>query len=217
MKRITQEELNEILRLHKMWLGQKDGGKRANLSHADLRFLDLSYSDLSYADLSFSDLRFANLSYANFSYVDLDYTNLSCADLSYVNLSHVDLRSVDLDHANLSCAQGLKSNIDFLVEHFEKTEEGYIAYKTFGSKYAPPDEWNITKGSILNENVNFNRTNDCGNGINVAPLDWVKSNYKGTIWKCLIRWDWLAGICCPYNSDGKIRCERVELIEPVEE
>lgn len=39
---------------------------------------------------------------------------------------------------------------------------------------------------------------------------------KGDIWKVLIRWEWLCGVCVPYNSDGKIRCERVELVEIVE-
>jgi len=64
--------------------------------------------------------------------------------------------------------------------------------------------------------VNANRTDVCGCGINVAPLEWVKRNYKGVIWKVLIRWEWLAGVCVPYNTDGKIRCERVELVEVVE-
>lgn len=36
------------------------------------------------------------------------------------------------------------------------------------------------------------------------------------VWKVLIRWEWLAGVCVPYNTDGKIRCERVKLVEIVE-
>lgn len=27
--------------------------------------------------------------------------------------------------------------------------------------------------------------------------------------------EWLPGVCVPYNTDGKIRCERVELLEVV--
>ena len=99
--------------------------------------------------------------------------------------------------------------------NFERTDEGYIAYKTFGSIYALPETWKIESGSIISENVNFNRTFECGSGINVAPLKWVRKNYNGDIWdiwKVLIRWEWLCGICVPYNTDGKIRCERVELI-----
>ena len=59
------------------------------------------------------------------------------------------------------------------------------------------------------------RADACGCGINVAPLDWVRKNYNGEIWKVLIRWEWMVGVCVPYNTDGKIRCERVELVEVV--
>ena len=100
--------------------------------------------------------------------------------------------------------------------HFERTSEGYIAYKTFGSQYTPPETWNITKGSVITETVNYDRCCDCGSGINVAPLEWVKKYYKGAIWKVLIRWEWLCGVCVPYMTDGKIRCERVELLGVVD-
>lgn len=91
-----------------------------------------------------------------------------------------------------------------------------MAYKTFGDMYSPPTKWKLKKGSVITENVNFNRTNDCGCGINVATLEWVKKYFKGKIWKVLIRWEWLAGVCVPYNSEGKIRCECVELIEIID-
>jgi hypothetical protein len=58
--KMTQEELNEILRKHKMWLNDEEGGKHADLSHADLR-----HADLRHANLSHADLRHANLSHAN--------------------------------------------------------------------------------------------------------------------------------------------------------
>lgn len=133
------------------------------------------------------------------------------------NLSGADLSGADLRWANLSRAKNLLSAIDYLKEHFEFTSEGVIAYKTFGKIYNPPKKWVIQSGSIITENVNFNRTEECGCGINVAPLEWVKENNDGYIWKVLIRWEWLAGVCVPYNTDGKIRCERVELIEIVKD
>ena len=107
------------------------------------------------------------------------------------------------------------SAVNFLEAHFERTEEGYVAYKTFNGSYTAPKSWEIKEGSVITENVLFDRCRDCGCGINVAPLDWVKHNYKGEIWKVLIRWEWLCGVCVPYHSDGKIRCEKVELIEKV--
>ena len=181
---MTRKELNKILKNHEKWLNGK-GEERANLIGADLSGANLSRADLSGA-------------------------NLSRADLSGADLSRADLSGADL-----SGAIGLVSTIDFMKMNFERTDEGYIAYKTFGSIYASPETWKIESGSIISENVNFNRTFECGSGINVASLKWVRKNYNGDIWdiwKVLIRWEWLCGVCVPYNTDGKIRCERVELI-----
>ena len=111
------------------------------------------------------------------------------------------------------------SAIAFMDAHFERTKDGFIAYKTFGSSYHPNDDWKIEPGSVLSEVVNPDRACSCGCGINVAPLSWVKDNatYGGrlSIWKVLIRWEWLMGVVVPFDSDGKVRCEKVELIEVV--
>lgn len=130
-----------------------------------------------------------------------------------------NLRDADLSGADLSSAEGLLSQIDFLKENFEMTDEGVVAYKVFNATYKSPERWKIEPGSIISENVNFFRTSTCGCGINVATYDWVKTTHGGKdwdIWKVLIRWEWLAGVCVPYNTNGKIRCERVELVGIVE-
>src|SRR3990167_4024166 len=80
-------------------------GEKANLSYAYLRSADLRSADLSYADLSSANLRYADLSYA------------------------------DLSSANLSGTQGLLSPIDWMAKNLERTENGYIAYKSFNSQY----------------------------------------------------------------------------------
>jgi hypothetical protein len=145
-----------------------------------------------------------------------------CADLVFADLRHADLRNADLSgadlrDANLSGAKNLLSSINYLDENFEKTTDGYVAYKTFNSEYKANEDWKLKVGAVINEAVNPNRQDACGCGINVAPLKWVKEYYKGEIWKVLIRWEWLAGVIVPYSTDGKIRCERVELIETMEE
>ena len=157
------KEITEILKLHKMWLNNEDGGEKADLSGADL---------------------------------------------SEANLSGADL----------SGAEGILSVIEYLESNFEKTEQGYIAYKVFSGEYNPPEKWVLQPDSIISENVNFNRSDNCGCGINVAPLNWVKGHYSyKPIWKVLIKFEWLAGVCVPYMTDGKIRCERVQLLEVVKE
>lgn len=237
---MTQDELDKILEAHKKWLNGDKDGVRANLHGAFLSNVNLFDANLSDADLSCVyfcgvdlpstclrgadlhgaylnsiDLNHADLSYANLENTTLTRTNLCCANLSGANLTDADLRYADIKDSNLSGAKGLLSVIDYMKLNFERVDDGYIVYKTFGGQYTPPESWEIKPGSVLTENVNFDRTEDCGCGINVAPLEWVRVIYSGEIWRCLIRWEWLCGVCVPYNTDGKIRCERVELLEVV--
>ncbi len=188
---MTQDALGKILEAHKKWLNIEGSGECANLSGADLSGADLSGATLNGA-------------------------NLSGADLSDANLSDADLNGANLSDADLSGANGLLSAINYMEAHFERTADGYIAYKTFGARYKVPPKWEVKPGAVIEENVNMCRADVCGCGINVAPLGWVKANYGGKIWQVLIRWEWLCGVCVPYNTDGKIRCERVELVKEVD-
>ena len=218
---MTKGKLAEILAAHKLWLADEPNGRRANLRNAnligaDLRDADLSGANLRYADLSGADLSGADLSGANLRYADLSGADLSGADLSGANLRNANLIGADLRDADLSGAV-LMGSISYMEAHFERTEAGYIVYKCFGGQYQPPKKWKIKPGSVIEETVNPLRTTTCGSGINAAPLEWVRRKYPGKeIWKLLIRWEWLPGVVVPYNTDGKIRCERAELVEVVE-
>ena len=46
---MKQKELDEILRLHKMWLNGEEGGKRADLQDADLWGADLRCANLDHS------------------------------------------------------------------------------------------------------------------------------------------------------------------------
>lgn len=197
----------------------------ANLHGADLICTRLIRTDLRYANLSGADLRgvclncnnlyYADLSNSNLEWASLERANLRYADLSGANLLEAKFTGADLKYSNLSGAKGLLSAIDYMKVNFERIDDGYIVYKTFGEQYTSPENWEIRPGSVLTENVNFDRTQECGCGINAATLEWVRENYSGEVWRCLIRWEWLSGVCVPYCTDGKIRCERVELLEVV--
>ena len=100
--------------------------------------------------------------------------------------------------------------------HFERTDDGYIVYKTFGENYRAPESWKIEPGEIIEEAVNCDRTTECGCGINVAPLEWVRRNGCNQPYKLLIRWEWLPGVVVPYNTDGRIRCSKAQILEAVE-
>ena len=205
---MKKEEIQELLKNHKLWLSGDGDGRRADLMRADL-----TGADLMRADLTGANLRGANLTGAN-----LRGANLTGANLTGANLTGANLTDANLTDANLTGANGLVCAISYLSANFEQCKEGYIAYKTFGAHYNPPASWSINPGSEICETVNSIRTNTCGNGINVAPLEWVKQNASGNaldIWKVLIRWEWLPGVVVPYNTNGKIRCEKVQLIEIV--
>jgi len=102
MRKISKEELSEILKQHTIWLESNYTlGSRANLSYTNLEGADLSHTDLSGADLSGANLSYANLEGANLYKANLSGDNLSIANLSYANLSHTDLSGADLSGANL--------------------------------------------------------------------------------------------------------------------
>lgn len=176
---------------------------------------------IEYADLHCANLEGANLSSASLWNADMEDTDLCGANLSGANLSGANLQAANLFCANmegvsLSGAKNLLSPISYLKKNFKRTDEGYIVYKCFNNMYSAPDKWDISIGSVIEEEVNPNRTTICGCGINVAPLDWVRNEYPHMqVYKLLIRWEWLAGVVVPYNTDGKIRCARAEIIERV--
>ena len=190
--------------------------RRANLSDADLSGADLSGANLSGANLSGANLRRADLRRADLSGANLSGANLSGADLSGANLRRANLRRANLSGADLSGSQGLLDAINFMEAHFERTDEGYIVYKSFNSSYDAPDRWQIEPGKVIEEAVNPDRTRECGCGINVAPLEWVRRTYYNQPFKLLIRWEWLPGVVVPYNTDGKIRCSKAQIMEAVE-
>lgn len=245
---LTDSELREKLAAHVKWLRHERGGKIADFTGADLSGADLGgavvrnacFHGASFcgAYLFGADFRGANLRAADFSGADMrnaDFRNaFLCsavlhkvdardavfyrADCSGADFSGAELHDADLRQANLSGARGLASQIDYLDANFERTAEGYIAYKVFGMYRKVPSAWRVAPGAVITETVCYDRTSPCGSGVNVATLRWVKARCDDKhrpIWKCLIRYEWLAGVCVPYASDGKIRTERVELVEVV--
>ena len=145
MRNISQEELNKILKKHKMWLKDEEGGERADLSYVDLKCVDLSYtnlraanlmginlsdSNLHNADLTCANLRVANLTDADLRNANLKYTNLRCTDLTSANLENVDLWNANLINSKLV---GIKTNMDTIGYNLACPEEGsFIGYKKAG-------------------------------------------------------------------------------------
>ena len=141
------------------------------------------------------------------------WANLSWANLSWANLSRANLSWANLSGADLSGAKGFLDGCAWMLKNFKRVRAGIIVYKCFGANYRSPSGWKIEPGAVISENCNPNPTEDCGCGVNVATLEWVRNNHpNATIWRCLIRWAWLPSVVVTYNTDGKIRCGKVQLL-----
>ena len=208
----TSIDLNEILDKHSKWLRNEEGGERWSCAIG----ADLSGANLRLANLRRANLRRAALSGANLSGANLSGANLSDADLRRADLRRADLSGANLSDADLSGAKNLLNPIKWMSENFEHDDLGFIVYKTFDAYQTPPTSWKLETCSFIEENVNPLPTNSCGCGINFATIKWIKSDQSDPkIWRCRIRWMDCVGVVVPYNTDGKARCSRLELIEIV--
>jgi uncharacterized protein YjbI with pentapeptide repeats len=125
--KLTQQQLNEIIELHQLWVECQPNGKRAIFYGIDLSGLDfqnknlrnaifrrsnlsntnfcgatLYNADFSRADLSGSDLSKANIRYATLTDANLTGVNLSYADMYGSNLINADLTNANLYNTDIS-------------------------------------------------------------------------------------------------------------------
>jgi uncharacterized protein YjbI with pentapeptide repeats len=220
-KELNMESVVDVLKDVNLWnsLNLYSANLRyANLNSADLYGADLCNADLSSANLNRANLNRANLNRANLNRASLRSAYLYGADLSGADLRGANLRGADLSGADLSQTKGLVSSRDWL-EQFPRDKHGVIVYRAQRGEYGPPDSWCFSPGEYLTETPNPNRSTKCGCGVAFATLEWVKKTYgtSATIWKCCIHWLDLADVVVPYNTDGKARCARLELLEIVQE
>ena len=138
-------DLKQILELHKKWLNNEAGGKRAYFSGADLRDADLSDADLrrayfSGAGLSGAHLRGANLRGADLSDAYLRGANLRGANLWDADLSGAYLRGANLSGADLRDVTGNKKEI-FTFQTNKYTVVIYQDRIQIGCKNFSQSEW----------------------------------------------------------------------------
>lgn len=132
---MEQKKLDEILRLHKMWLNGEEEGKRANLLGANLWG----------ANLWDADLRDANIWGAN----------LRDADLREANLRDADLRDVDLDY---SCWPLWCGSLDVKVD---RRIAAQLAYHFCRLDCDDPD-YIAARNAIIHFANEFHRVEECG-------------------------------------------------------
>ena len=103
---MNANELKNILKLHKKWLNNEEGGLKADLRGAELRGANLRGADLRRANL-----RGVNLNGADLRGADLREATLRGAILYRADLREADLREADLSGADLSGANLYEANL----------------------------------------------------------------------------------------------------------
>lgn len=147
-------KLNEILRKHKMWLNDEEGGVSADLSD-----VNLYGADLYDANLHDADLHGANLDRANLRGADLDNANLHRANLRGATLSDANLHGVDLDFSCLPLWCGS------LSAHFDDRQLKQIAYhlvKTGLQSKNASEETKLELSKLIDFANGFHRVEECG-------------------------------------------------------
>ena len=138
---MTQTELNEVLRLHKLWINHKAGGKRAylagaNLTGADLRSANLRYADLIYADLTGADLAGADLAGADLAGANLYKTSLPlwCGGLAW-RLDRLQMAQLAYHFCSMQCddddVKNLQKSLYALANEFADSR-GDLRSKKYG-------------------------------------------------------------------------------------
>ncbi len=132
MRKISQEELKQILEQHKLWItSNQSQGNRAYLREADLRGANLRGADLRGADLRWANLRGADLQGANLRRADLRWADLRRADLRRADLRWADLRWADLQGADLQGANLRRADLQGAMNLFytHNVEDAYLDEK----------------------------------------------------------------------------------------
>ena len=125
MKTYTKAELDEILKLHQLWLEDNGKGARANLSLANLRWANLSSANLSSANLSSANLSWANLSSAK---TDKRYIQIACIG----SRKDITTYCFEDDKITCGCFSGTLAEFQAKVKATHKDNKQYLAeYKGF--------------------------------------------------------------------------------------
>lgn len=147
--------LQQVKRLHHLWLEKSPKGKRADLPGANLRGATLMGWNLEFARLVRTDLREANLAGANLREADLSLADMDEAVLVQAMLDHACLERASLHQANLSGAWLTGAN---------------LCCSNLGSAV-------LTKGCLVNAVIY--RANLCTADLTGANLEKADLSYAG--------------------------------------
>lgn len=174
LERVTQKQLDEIIKKHHTFLKGIRGGARAVIKFKDMSELDFRKCDLSQADLTGSILMGANLANGTFRGVSFFACDLRNARLENANFTRADFRGAFVAGANLTGAD-LK-NADLREGRvMERGEKGGLVNKPTSPTFRENSHKTIFTGAKLTETDM--------SGARAAAADFSDADLSGVIVK----------------------------------
>lgn len=177
--------------------------------------LNSSFDGSSLERSQLRDCTIENTSFFRARLRDLDMLNCT-----FRGFDSRTLELADINKVNFSGSTGLPDPIEWMDENFgEPDKYGYIVYKSFSNSTPCSEErnkkWKPEPGLIITEQVNPNRTTCCGSGVSFGTRNWCIARYGSKhLWVCRLHYKDLLNVVVPFETDGKARCGRLELLRP---
>lgn len=133
LRKMTQQEVDEMCKKHEAWLENRADGVRADFSGASLKGMSLKNADLRFANLEGADLRLVRATYAtfddctangacfteaqltgaSFEGASLQSASFECAIINFVSFAEADLRRANFIDAMTGGTKFAAAKIDF--------------------------------------------------------------------------------------------------------
>ncbi|MFM8678388.1 MAG: pentapeptide repeat-containing protein [Alphaproteobacteria bacterium] len=172
-ERISQGDLDQVIKQHEMFFDKRPGGKRAQLGKRDLSGLRMARRDLREIDLSGAILVGCDLSESNLQNAVLFGANLGKAKLIGSQLERADLRGAGLEAADLTSANLTDADIGVgrIAERVAGGELKDVAAEEGGQAPGDSDRANFTAANLTNARFN---------GANIRAAIFDKARVVGT-------------------------------------
>lgn len=205
MKKISREELNEMLVQHELWLNN-EGGEQLNLEDVDLNNADLRNADLRNANLKYANLECVNLMNAN-----LECASLECASLRNANLECANLECASLECANLEYANLTNTNLEYA--HLRSANLEYAKLRYAKLRYANLRNADLRYADLGRTNLECVKTNHLTIGYHLAcPEEGSFIGYKKAK-NCLIKLLILEDSKRSSATSIKCRCDKAKVLD----
>lgn len=188
------------------------GGLMDNSIFKDCRF------SASYHDVKFTNSRFMRCDFSDAFINGANFHKCSLwdCDFTYANFINCDFTGASIHNCrmgavNLSGSKGLLNPSEWMRDNFLTVDEGFLVLKINGYMFSSPPHWKMEKNAIITEEVNPNRTIDCGCGVNFGTVRFTSARRR-EVWVCLLHWHDLPSLIVPYNPLQKARCGRLRLL-----